>query len=75
MTIWVHRRGAGASAEKWHLFEPMTPGDARVGACGTTFAATDTLDRLELANPADGDRCPDCQMAYRRELHGGSYPN
>jgi hypothetical protein len=73
MTIWVRREQNRPSAEMWHLFESMTPGDVRPCACGITFAATDVLERLVLANPNESDRCLRCQMAYRRELRGGQF--
>ena len=73
MNVWVRRSREGPPADVWHLFDPMTRGDVRAGACGTQFDSLDTLDRLDLANPRDADRCPACQTAYLGELRGGQF--
>ena len=70
MTIWVRRRRVGLPTEMWHLFETMTPGGLRASVCGEPLGDTDALDRLELANPIDVDRCGRCQTVYLRELSG-----
>jgi hypothetical protein len=70
LTIWVRRRRVGSPTEMWHLFETMTQGGLPRSVCGEPLGDTDTLDRLELANPIDADRCGRCQTVYLRELSG-----
>jgi hypothetical protein len=71
MTIWVRRAGETPPTPLWHLIEEMAPTavtGVTLGACGAPFEDQASLLRLDAANPADNERCPACQAAYRSEL-------